>query len=375
MRVPFNAPHFDSADLENIRTAISSLHTAGDGPFGRRAERLLSDLHGEAPVLVTTSCSHSLEMAARLLNLKPGDEVIVPSYAFVTAASAFATVGARPVFADVREDTLNIDPAHVESLISEKTRGICIVHYAGVGAEPVRFVEIAERNGLSLVEDNAHGLGGRYQGKTLGTFGDLSTLSFHETKNITCGEGGALVVNRDELLDRARILRDKGTNRRAFLDGQIDKYTWVDIGSSWVLSDLLAAVLVGQLERFDRVQSRRRKLWDTYLCELTPWAQEGGIRLQKVPDGVEHTAHIFYLQLHDFHERSRFISHLAHRGVNAVFHYQALHDSPIGRAFGRTADCPVATRASQTLVRLPLYSAMTEDEQNQVIEAVNSFQL
>lgn len=314
-------------------------------------------------------------MAARLLELQPGDEVIVPSYTFVSTASAFFWNGARPIFADIRPDTLNIDPESVEARITDRTKAICIVHNGGVGAEPTRFVEIAERHGVALIEDNAHGLGGKYQGSSLGSFGDLSTLSFHETKNITCGEGGALVVNRPDLVERARILRDKGTNRWAYLDGQVDKYTWLDIGSSWALSDLLAAILVGQLERRDLIQSRRMHIWDAYMRDLSPWAKDANIQLLKVPEGVEHTALLFYLRLPNISERNRFISDLARRGVNVVFRYQALHDSPAGRAFGNTADCPVSMSVSETLVRLPLFVGMTESEQNQVIDAVQSFRL
>lgn len=373
MQVPFNAPHFHAADIENARLAIESLQTAGDGPFSRRAEALIGNLHDGAASLLTTSCSHSLELAARLLELAPGDEVIVPSYTFVTTASAFASVGATPVFADIRDDTLNIDPSRVQDLISENTRAICLVHYAGVGADPYRFIEIARKHDIALIEDNAHGLGGKYWGKKLGTFGDLATLSFHETKNITCGEGGALIVNQSALFQRARILRDKGTNRRDFLDGQVDKYTWVDVGSSWVLSDLLAAILVGQLERIDLIQSRRMDIWNNYMRALSPWAQNRNVRLQHIPEGVEHTAHMFYLRLSDNNERNRFISHLRQHGVNAVFHYQTLHDSPVGRELGNPAKCPISKRASQTLVRLPLFVGMTETQQNRVIEAVQSF--
>lgn len=372
--IPFNRASFDGNELAYLAQAIRHGHTSGNGPFTQQAENLLSSMHGGRPTLLTTSCTHALEMSARLMDFQPGDEVIVPSYTFVSTASGLLWNGAKPVFADIRLDTLNIDPASVEERITERTKAICIVHYAGVGAEPDRFVDIAGRHGLTLIEDNAHGLGASYKGQALGTFGSMSTLSFHETKNITCGEGGALVVNDPSLVERAHVLREKGTNRTKFMRGQIDKYTWVDLGSSWVVSDLLAAVLVGQLERFEVIQQRRQSLWDRYLLALSGWASDNGIGLPTIPLEAEHSAHMFFLRLPALETRDRFIAHMRRRDVNVVFHYQALHNSPQGVALANSPHgCPHSDIASETVVRLPLYSGLSDLAQAEVIDAVRQF--
>jgi len=372
--IPFNRASFDGEELTYLAQAIDQGHTAGNGPFTQQAEAMLADMHGGSASLLTTSCTHALEMAARLLDLQPGDEVIVPSYTFVSTASAFLWNGARPVFADIRPDTLNIDPESVEARITDSTRAICIVHYAGVGAEPDRFVDIAQRHNLALVEDNAHGLGATYRGQTLGTYGAMSTLSFHETKNVTCGEGGALIINDMDLIERAEILRDKGTNRSRFMSGQVDRYTWVDVGSSWVMSDLLAAVLVGQLEQFSEIQMRRHSLWDRYYGELRGWASANSVGLPVIPVEVAHSAHMFFLRLPSLESRQRLIAHLRERGVLAVFHYQSLHTSPYGQSVGGLADtCPQSDLASRTVVRLPLYASLTPSQQEAVIDAITTF--
>jgi len=373
--IPFNKASFDGNELAYLAQAIDQGHTAGNGPYTQQAEAMLASMHGGSTSLLTTSCTHALEMAARLLGLQSGDEVIVPSYTFVSTASAFLWNGARPVFADIRPDTLNIDPESVEARITERTKAICIVHYAGVGAEPDRFADIARRHGLTLIEDNAHGIGATYQGQILGTFGALSTLSFHETKNVTCGEGGALVINDSGLVERSEILREKGTDRSRFVRGQVDKYTWVDVGSSWVMSDLLAAVLVGQLERFEEIQMRREHLWDRYFQELSEWANTNSVGLPVIPVAAKHSAHMFYLRMPSEQERDRFIDHMRRHDILAVFHYQALHDSPVGKSLGETSNCPVSISISETLVRLPLFEGMTEVLHNQVIGAVRSFSL
>ena len=295
--IPFNRASFDGNELTYLARAVSDGYVSGNGPFGKAAEQLLGEGHRSARALLTTSCTHSLELAALLLELEPGDEVIVPSYTFVTTASAFMMHGGRPVFVDVRADTLNLDLAAVEAAITPRTKAICLVHYGGVAAQPDEFRALADRHGISLVEDNAHGLFGTYRDRPLGTFGRMSSLSFHETKNLTCGEGGALVINDASLVERAEILREKGTNRSQFLRGAIDKYTWVDIGSSWVLSDLLAGVLLGQLERFDEIQTRRHALWDRYHVCLASWADRHDVATPVVPDGCGHTAHLFHLRL------------------------------------------------------------------------------
>ena len=371
--IPFNRPSFDGKELAYLAEAVAQGHTAGNGQFSRRAEALLEGIQGRGTALVTTSCTHALELTARLIDLQPGDEVIVPSFTFVSTASAFVWNGARPVFADVRPDTLNMDPKSAESLINDRTRAICLVHYAGVAAEPDKFLDLANRHGLILIEDNAHGLGSTYQGRALGTFGAASALSFHETKNVTCGEGGAILVNDPLLVERAEILRDKGTDRSRFLRGQVDKYTWVDVGSSWVMSDLLAGVLVGQLERFDEIQRRRHAIWARYLRELAPWATSEGALLPVVPSDCGHSAHMFHLRLANPPRRDAFIEHMRSRGVLVVFHYQTLHDSPLGRTLGPTRPCPHSSQAAGTLVRLPLFSSMSEGEQSRVIEAVQTF--
>ena len=372
--IPFNRASFDGEELAYLAQAVHDGHVSGHGPFGRRAEELLELGHQAARALLTTSCTHALEMSALLLGLQPGDEVIVPSYTFVTTASAFMLHGATPVFAEVRADTLNLDVEAAEAAITERTRAICIVHYGGVGAEPDSFAELAGADGLALIEDNAHGLFGKYKGTTLGTFGRLSTLSFHETKNLTCGEGGALIINDPELTARAEILREKGTDRSRFLRGQVDKYTWVDVGSSWVPSDLLAAVLVGQLERVESIQIRRRSLWDRYATSLAAWAEEHGVRLPVIPEGCEHTSHLFHLRFADISTRDRYIAHLREHGAMAVFHYQALHLSTVGRRLGgREGMCPVAEEAGDTLVRLPLFASLTDAEQQSIIDATHGF--
>lgn len=372
--IPFNRAMVTREDLGLAAAAVAAGHIAGGGPATREAQRLLADLHGGARALLTTSCTHALELAALLADPDPEAEVIVPAYTFVSSAAAFLLHGMRPVFVDVRDDTLNLDVDAVEAAISPRTRAICAVHYAGVGAEPDRLAEIAARHGLVLVEDNAHGLGGAWNGRRLGTFGAMSTLSFHETKNVTCGEGGALVVNDGTLIDRAEILREKGTDRARFFRGQVDKYTWVDVGSSWVLSDLLAAILVGQLSRFDAIQAGRDRIWEAYWAALTPWADNRGVRLPVIPAEAEHTAHMFHLRLSSLDERTRLIQHLAAAGISAVFHYQPLHLSDVGRRLeGRPGQFPVTEDAADTLVRLPLFVGLTEVEQERVIDRILEF--
>jgi dTDP-4-amino-4,6-dideoxygalactose transaminase len=372
--VPFNKADIRDVDREYILQAIDGGYTAGNGPFGKKVENLIELEIGCGRTLLTPSCTHALEMAALLLRLRPGDEVIVPAFTFVTSASAFMLHGARPVFVDVRSDTLNIDPDQVAAAITPRTRAICVVHYGGVGAEMELLLSLAAKHGLIIIEDNAHGLFGKYNGQYLGTFGALATQSFHETKNITCGEGGALIINDKSLVERAEILREKGTDRSKFLRGQVDKYTWVDVGSSWVLSDVLAAILFGQLERREEIYRIRMEIYDRYDRELANWAAANGIRTPFVPSGCEHTAHMFHLRFERGNQRDRFIAHLANRGVNAVFHYQPLHLSAVGQQLGgKHGQCPVTEHAGECLVRLPLFSSMTPGQQTRVIETARSF--
>jgi dTDP-4-amino-4,6-dideoxygalactose transaminase len=313
-------------------------------------------------------------MAALLLDLQPGDEVIVPSFTFVSTINAFVLRGARPVFADVRADTLNLDEAGLERLISPHTRVIVPVHYGGVGCEMEAILALAQRHGLAVVEDNAHGLFGRYRGRHLGTFGCLATQSFHETKNVICGEGGALLVNDPRLIERAEIVCQKGTDRNRFFRGQVDKYTWVDYGSSYLPSEILAAFLHAQLEAWEEIQLRRRRIWETYAAELRAWAAREGVRLPVVPGHCEQPYHLFYVLLPSLEHRTAFIEHLRSRGVASVFHYQPLHLSEMGQRFGgRPGDCPVTEEVSDRLVRLPFYNDLSPEDQCYAIDAIREF--
>jgi dTDP-4-amino-4,6-dideoxygalactose transaminase len=372
--IPFTRPGLLDAALPKIQEALASGKLSGDGAFCRRAERLLEDIVGTGRALVTTSCTHALEMSALLLDLAPGDEVIVPSFTFVSTVNAFVLRGARPVFADIRPDTLNLDEVQLEALVTSRTRGIVPVHYAGVACELDAITAIAERCGAAVIEDNAHGLFASYRGVALGSFGAMATQSFHDTKNVTCGEGGALLVNDAKLVERAEVIREKGTNRSRFFRGQVDKYTWVDVGSSYVMSDLLGALLVAQLEVRDEIQRRRARIWHRYMTELAEWTEARGFRRPIVPDHCAQSFHMFYL-LMPAQARTAFIDHLKARGVQAVFHYQSLHQSPMGLAHGgKPGMCPVTERVADELVRLPLYNDLTDADQSKVIDAVRSFQ-
>ena len=372
--IRFNRPDISESDRAFLAEAIVGGHSSGNGVFTQKTEAALQRSLGTSRALLTTSCTHALEMSALLCSLSPGDEVIVPSYTFVSTASAFAMFGAKPVFVDSRKDTLNIDAALIERAITPRTRVICIVHYGGVACEMEAITEIASRHNLILIEDNAHGLFAKYHGRSLGIFGSMATQSFHETKNITCGEGGALLINDERLVERAEILREKGTNRSKFLRGQVDKYTWVDIGSSWVLSDLLAAILWGQLQRADHINSRRVEIWNRYHRELAAWANKYGVLRPFVPAGCEHVGHVYHLRFQTGDQRTRFIDHMKQRDVSCVFHYQPLHVSPVGQRFGGYAgQCPVSEHAGECLVRLPLYNMLSDSDQGRVIEAVLAF--
>lgn len=372
--IPFNWPNLDYRDIEALNVAATSGHISGGGEFTLSSEREISERLLIPRALITTSCTSALEIAALLIRKSPGDEVIVPSFTFVSTASAFAINGFSPVFVDSKPDTLNIDVEAIEKAITTKTRAICLIHYGGIACEMEKIIKLGEEYNLPIIEDNAHGLYAKYNGKYLGTFGSMATQSFHETKNITCGEGGALLINDQKLIERAEILREKGTNRSKFLRGQVDKYTWVEIGSSWVISDLLSAILLSQLKRADEINNRRVEIWNKYQYELAQWAEQNGVVPPFVPNGCEHTGHVFHLRFRTAEQRTRFISHLKDKSVNAVFHYQPLHNSPIGRTFGGfDGQCPVAENAGVCLVRLPLFNSMTDDQQNRVISATTSF--
>jgi len=374
IRIPFNRPFATGKELDYIRAAMSAPKFSGDGSFTAQCHALLEQSLGIQKALLTTSCTHALEMAALLLNIAPGDEVIIPSFTFPSAANAFVLRGARPIFVDIRADTLNIDESQIERRVTARTKAICVVHYAGVGCEMDTIMTMARRRAVAVVEDNAHGLYGRYRGRYLGTLGQLGTLSFHETKNFSCGEGGALLINDMQLNQRAEILREKGTNRSQFFRGEIDKYTWVDMGSSYLPADLLAAFLRAQLEHRDQIQSMRRKIWETYALELASWAETNGVRLPIIPPQCEQSYHIFYVIMSSVESRQAMISHLAGLGVLAVFHYLPLHLSPMGLRFGgHQGDCPVTEDLADRLLRFPLFTGMSISEQAQVIDAVRAF--
>ena len=351
--------------------AMASGHISGDGLFTQRCHALLAELLKVQGVLLTTSCTHALDMTALLLNIRPGDEVIVPDFTFVSTVNAFVLRGARPVFADIRPDTLNLDEAQLERLINPRTRAIVPLHYAGVGCEMEAILEIAGRYGIPVVEDNAHGLFGKYRGKCLGTFGCMATQSFHETKNVTCGEGGALLINDPRYIERAEIIREKGTNRSRFFRGQLDKYTWVDIGSSYLPSDILAAFLFAQLEAREQIQAKRQRIWRTYSDHLQDWAADHGVRLPVVPAHCEQPYHMFYLLLPSLRQRQGLIEHLKAHGILSVFHYLPLHLSDMGQGFGgQPGDCPVTEAVSDRLLRLPFYNDLTEGDQDKVCWAI-----
>ena len=373
-QIHFNNACFQGKERAYIAEAISNRHVSGDGGFTKKCQALLQSELQVPKVLLTTSCTHALEMAALLLDIQPGDEIIVPAFTFVSTANAFALRGARIVFADIQPETLNLDESKLEAHITPRTRAVVPVHYAGVGCEMDALLAIARRHGVAVIEDNAHGLFGKYKGRWLGTFGMLATQSFHETKNITCGEGGALLINDPRFIERAEILREKGTNRSRFFRGEVDKYTWVDVGSSYVMSDLLAAFLYAQLEVWRRIQARRKWIWDYYDGHLRHWAEERGIRCPVVPAHCEQAYHMYHLLLPSLEQRQALIAHLKAHGIQSVFHYLPLHLSVMGRRFGgREGTCPVTEYVSDRLLRLPFFASLTEQEQALVIDCIRAF--
>jgi dTDP-4-amino-4,6-dideoxygalactose transaminase len=349
-------------------------HISGDGQFTKRCHELLEKELAVSKALLTTSCTHALEMAALLVDIQPGDEVIVPSFTFVSTINAFVLRGARPIFCDIRTNTLNIDEQKIERLITPRVKAIIVVHYAGVGCEMDSIVALGERHGIPVIEDNAHGLFGKFKGKYLGTFGCLATQSFHETKNFTCGEGGALLINVPRYIERAEIIREKGTNRNRFFRGQVDKYTWVDLGSSYLPSDVLAAFLFAQLEHRSQIQSQRRRIWEYYRENLREWASQHSVQLPFVPEHCEQPWHMFYMVMPSLEVRQALIAHLRSREILSVFHYLPLHLSEMGRRWGgKEGDCPVTESVSGRLIRLPFYNELSETDQARVVDAVNGF--
>ncbi|HET6435861.1 MAG TPA: dTDP-4-amino-4,6-dideoxygalactose transaminase [Xanthomonadaceae bacterium] len=359
--VPFNKPYMTGRELWLISQAHANGHLSGDGAFTKRCHRHIEALTGCSKALLTHSCTAALEMAALLLDLRPGDEVILPSFTFVSTANAVVLRGAVPVFVDIRRDTLNLDEALVEAAITERTRAIFVVHYAGVACEMDAILEIARRRGIAVVEDAAQGLYATYRGRALGSIGALGALSFHETKNIISGEGGALLVNDPALVERAEIIREKGTNRSKFYRGQVDKYTWVDVGSSYLPGEIIAAFLAAQLEQGEEITRERMRLWEAYHAWAAEFEEAGLVRRPVVPAHCVHNAHMYYLLLPDLQRKMAFIDALKQRGVGAVFHYIPLHSSPAGQRYGRASGALAVTdETSDRLVRLPLWNGLAE---------------
>lgn len=374
IKIPFNRSSLEGRELEYIFQAVASGQISGGQRFSQRCELLLQDLLGVKRALVTTSCTHALEMCALLLNIVPGDEIITTPFTFVSTVNAFVLRGAIPVLCDIRPDTLNMDENKLEALITSRTKAIIPVHYAGVACEMDHIMKIAEGYRIPVIEDNAHGLFGKYRNKYLGTIGSLGTQSFHETKNITCGEGGALLINNPDYLERAEIIREKGTNRTRFFQGSVDKYSWVDIGSSYVMSDVLAAFLFAQLEVWENIQLRRKSLWQRYQSELSEWSRCNDVRQPCVPSHCEPGWHMYYLILPSFSQRQAFIAHLKSRGILSVFHYLPLHRSEMGtKVVKKSVGCPVCEDLSDRVLRLPFYNRMTEEEQMSVVNAMMKF--
>lgn len=372
-RIPFNRPTVTGNESAYLADALARGHIAGDGYYTRRCEALLEETHGTHRALLTTSCSDALELAGLLADLHPGDDVVLPSFTFASCANAVALRGSNPIFADIRPDTLGLDVADVERRLTPRTKAIILVHYAGVATDVEAFHDLAAARGVMLIEDNAHGLYGSSRGRLLGTFGSLATLSFHETKNLTCGEGGALLINDETHVERAQVLREKGTNRARFLRGQIDKYSWIDVGSSFVPSDLLAAFLLAQLESRDTVLAKRAAIWNRYDTELAAWAAGCGARLPFVPPTAGQAYHMFAIIMPTAAARDGLIAYLAERNIVSVFHYIPLGTSEMARRLGAWRFCPVSEDVSARLVRLPFFTGLGAEQQSRVIAAVTAF--
>lgn len=372
--IPFNRPCLTGNESAYMLDAVRRGHISGDGHYTQKCVELLETILGAQRVLLTTSCTHALEMTALLCGIGPRDEVIVPSFTFVSTANAFALFGARPIFCDIDPDTLCMNVEHAGHLVSERTRAIVPVHYAGIGCDMEAVSQLALRTGIRVIEDNAHGLFGKRSNRWLGTIGDFGTLSFHETKNFHCGEGGALIVNAPEFVERAEIIREKGTDRSRFFRGEVDRYSWVDLGSSYLPSDLLAAYLLAQLEARELIQERRAAIFGRYSEGLAGWARYNEIKLISVPESCEPAFHLFYLLLPEPNHRDALIAHLRRRNIHAVFHYLPLHLSEMGRKYGgKLGDCPVTEWVSSRLVRLPFYLDLTDQDVDRVVAAVCEF--
>ena len=374
MFIPFNKPPYIGKESEYVLDAVNKGHISGDGEYTKKCAKKLEELSGTKKALLTTSCTHATEMAALLSDIKPGDEVIMPSYTFVSTADAFVLRGAIPVFVDIRPDTMNIDEILIEDAITSKTKAIVPVHYAGVGCEMDTIMDIARRHNLTVIEDAAQAIASTYKGKALGTFGDFGCYSFHETKNISMGEGGALLIQNEDMIEPAEIIREKGTNRAKFFRGQIDKYTWVNYGSSYLPSDMNAAYLWAQLENIDIIQKKRLSVWNRYREGLSELEKKEYIEFGVIPDECTNNAHMFYIKVSDLETRTELISYLKEKGIMAVFHYVPLHSAPAGRKFGRfNGEDRYTTKESERLIRLPLFYSITDEEVEYIVENLKAY--
>ena len=372
--IRFNVPPYTGREMEYIRQAVEAQKICGDGEFTHRCNEWIERRTGAKKCLLTTSCTHATELAALLSDIKEGDEVIMPSYTFVSTADAFVLRGAKAVFVDIRPDTMNIDETKIEAAVTEKTKAIVPVHYAGVSCEMDTIMDIAKRHNLTVIEDAAQGILSTYKGRQLGTIGTFGCFSFHETKNYSMGEGGALLIQREKDIEEAEIIREKGTNRSKFFRGQIDKYTWVNYGSSYLPSDMNAAYLYAQLELADEIFEDRMNSWEHYRRELTPLAEKGRIELPVIPEGCTHNAHMFYIKAKDLEERTALISFLKERDILSVFHYIPLHSAPAGKKFGRFCGEDVyTTRESERLARLPMYYGLKPEQVDYICEQIKEF--
>lgn len=372
--IRFNVPPYTGSEMKYIKEAIDNQKICGDGIFTHKCNQWMEDRFGTKKALLTTSCTHALEIAALLADIKPGDEVIMPSFTFVSTADAFVLRGAKIIFVDIRPDTMNIDERLIEGAVTDRTKAIVPVHYAGVSCDMDRIMEIARDKKLLVVEDAAQGVMSTYRGKALGTFGEFGCYSFHETKNYSMGEGGALLIRDEEYIEKAEIIREKGTNRSKFFRGQVDKYTWVDVGSSYLPSDMNAAYLYAQLEMADIINKDRLKTWDRYYKGLKRLEAEEKIELPVIPEECEHNGHMFYMKVKDIEERSELITFLSSREIMSTFHYVPLHSSAAGRKFGEfSGEDRYTTKESERLLRLPMYFGMRERDQEKVIDCIYEF--
>lgn len=373
-KINFNVPPYTGKEMEYIKKAVENQKICGDGEFTKKDNAWLEAKTGTSKALLTTSCTHALELAALLAGIGEGDEVIMPAYTFVSTADAFVLRGAKVVFVDIRPDTMNIDENKIEDAITERTKAIAPVHYAGVSCEMNKIMDIAKRHNLVVIEDAAQGIMSEYHGKALGTFGDFGALSFHETKNYSMGEGGALLIRDPGMVEEAEIIREKGTNRSKFYRGQVDKYTWMNFGSSYLPSDMNAAYLYAQLEMADEINEYRLSRWNQYKEGLQPLSDRGIIELPTIPEGCKHNAHMFYIKARDIEERTQLIDFLKTKGIYSVFHYIPLHTAPAGQKFGRFHGEDVyTTKESERLTRLPMYYGLKEEETDYIIQSVKEF--